>query len=310
MTIQSIDDFKSKFNELVEIIKTNPELNVFNLKASLADIHLSHDFGRIVAPHNTRSISKLILAYCYGIFLEKYNQGFIFLDSEISTLNLSNQYLKEKLANVTLKHLLTNTIGYDRELLFSKDIKACGEHDLIQILLDEELKYPPGNHFVYSNASSYVLSIIFQDISGMNISVFANQFIFKKIGIDEFEWGNYGSYCKGCTGLYLNINNLHKIGLLILNDGVFDGKQIVPKAWIKTMCTPHINKLNKDYTNDPLERKAYGFFIWIIDENVVFSNGNQGQFLIVNKEKKIVVSLLSDTHQSTQLAAIVKNLIC
>ncbi|NOT38045.1 MAG: serine hydrolase [Saprospiraceae bacterium] len=309
MTIQSIDDFKSKFNELVEIIKTNPELNVINLKASLADIHLSHDFGSIVAPHNTRSISKLILAYCYGIFLEKYNQGFISLDSEISTLNLSSQYLKEKLANVTIKHLLTNTIGYDRELLFSKDIKACGEHDLIQILLDEELKYPPGNHFVYSNASSYVLSIIFQDITGMNISVFANQFIFKKIGIDEFEWGNYGSYCKGGTGLYLNINNLHSIGTLLLNDGRFNSIQIVPKGWIKTMCKPHVHKLNKDYTNDPLGRKAYGFCLWIIDENVVFSNGNQGQFLIVNKEKKIVVSVMSDSRKPIEIATYLKKIV-
>lgn len=309
MIIQNIDDFKSKFNELVEIIKTNPELNVINLKASQSDIHLSYDSGSIVASYNTRSISKLILAYCYGIFLENSNQGFISLDSKISTLNLSNQSLKEKLANVTIRHLLTNTIGYERELLFSKDIASDKEYDLIQILIDEELKFLPGNHFVYSNASSYVLSIIFQDLTGMNISEFANQVIFSKIGIDEFEWGNYGSYCKGCTGLYLNINNLHEIGLLLLNDGVFEGKQIVPNAWIKTMCKPHVNKLNKDYSNDPLERKAYGFFIWIIDENVVFSNGNQGQFLIVNKEKKIVVSLLSDTHQSTQLAALVKKLI-
>lgn len=315
--IPNTDNFQARFSEIILKLNSQKDLNVFSIKASNYLCTLTHNFEESIQLHNIRSISKIIISLCYGILADNIkkedNSLQLTLDSNIASLFTGNKFplniFKQKFANIKLRHFLTNTVGYEKELLFSKDIPANEEGELLAHLFDEELKYKPGEHFVYSNASSYLLSAIFQEFTSINISDFAYQHLFTKLRITDFKWGNYGAYCKGGTGLYLDINSLHKIGQLILNEGIWENQQIVSKEWIKLISTPQVVKFNKDYSNDPLLRKAYGLFLWISNNNTYFINGHMGQYLVIAKDKGIVVSILANTENGSVLATYLKYLI-
>lgn len=311
------DNLEARFSEIILKLNSQKDFNVFCIKASNNFCTLIQNFEESIQLHNIRSISKIVIPLCYGILADNIKKEGssrqLTLDSNIASLFTGNKFpqnmFKQKFGNIKLRHFLTNTVGYEKELLFSKDITANEEGELLTYLFDEELKYKPGEHFVYSNASSYLLSAIFQEFTGINISDFAYQNLFTKLGIANFKWGNYGAYCKGGTGLYLDINDLHKIGQLILNEGIWENQQIVSREWIKLISTPQVFKFNKDYSNDPLSRKAYGLFLWISNSNTYFINGHMGQYLVIAKDKGIVVSILANTENGNDLATYLNHLI-
>ncbi|MDR2913324.1 MAG: beta-lactamase family protein [Tannerella sp.] len=251
--------------------------------------------------HEIRSISKLIVALCYGILIcdmqAKYKEEQINLDTKIWSIikdkvTIENKDNISKLQKVTLRHLFTHTTGYDKQLLFQADIKDISPATFLHFLCNEPLLYEPGEHFLYSNASAFLLSVIFQEITGQNLSHFANDKIFSKLEITNFFWKDYGNYCAGATGLYLFNNDLHKIGKLLIQQGIWNGLQVIPPEWIRKMTTPQ-HMIVKEYnTVEAFPRSAYGLFLWICKNGDYFIQGNGGQYLLVSPQKNIVLTAL------------------
>ncbi|GHU97471.1 hypothetical protein FACS1894156_8990 [Bacteroidia bacterium] len=251
--------------------------------------------------HEIRSISKLIIALCYGILIcdmrIKYKGKRISLDTKIWSIikdkvTIENKDNISKLQKITLKHLFTNTPGYDKQLLFQADIKDIPPETFLHFLCNEPLIYSPGEHFLYSNAAAFILSVVFQEITGENMSDFANAQIFSRLGITNFFWKNYGNYCAGATGLYLYNNDLHKIGTLFIQQGFWNDSQVISKEWIKKIITPHYIIIEDYNIVGVSPRYAYGLFMWICKNGDYFIQGSGGQYLLVSPKKNIVLTAL------------------
>ena len=80
-----------------------------------------------------------------------------------------------------------------------------------------------------------------------------------------------------------------KIGLLCLNKGIYDGKQIISSPWIEEMTSPRT--VDSKYYRG----MDYGYLWWIIDQkkDIYAAIGNSGNVIYVNPEKDILISVSS-----------------
>ena len=87
----------------------------------------------------------------------------------------------------------------------------------------------------------------------------------------------------------MSAEDMAKIGLLCLNKGSYDKKQIISSAWIEEMTRPRIVE------SDHFRGMEYGYLWWIIDrkKNIYAAIGNSGNVIYVNPEKHIVIAVSS-----------------
>ena len=90
-------------------------------------------------------------------------------------------------------------------------------------------------------------------------------------------------------GLCMSAEDMAKIGLLCLNKGVYDNKQIISSKWIEDMTSPRTVESNN------FRGMEYGYLWWIIarEKNIYAAIGNSGNVIYVNPEKNIVVAVAS-----------------
>ena len=87
----------------------------------------------------------------------------------------------------------------------------------------------------------------------------------------------------------MSAEDMAKIGLLCLNKGVYDNKQIISSKWIEDMTSPRTVESNN------FRGMEYGYLWWIIarEKNIYAAIGNSGNVIYVNPEKNIVVAVAS-----------------
>ncbi|MHC1682889.1 MAG: serine hydrolase domain-containing protein [Clostridiaceae bacterium] len=300
--------FKEKCDEVYTSIKdfrfeNNEKLNMYKLSISKEDEVYSYTLDDSKSTSELRSISKLVTCLAIGIAIEKgiklKNQT-LALDMKIWPLlkehvNLSNTKNLPLLENIELKHLLNHTMGFDKGLMFSDHIKNIDPDDLIDYVFNTDINHNPGEHFVYSNAGIFTFSVLIKENLGINLSEWVNEHLFQQINITNYQWTNYGKYCAGATGLSLSIEDLHKLGMVISDKGIYKGKRFISEQWIETIMTKTIDTpLSYDPTR-VFPKEGYGYGIWISREGkVCYCDGTDGQYLIIIPDEKIVISTLGN----------------
>ncbi len=112
--------------------------------------------------------------------------------------------------------------------------------DWVEWLLDRPMEYPPGEYWLHNTGATHLLSAIITVATGMNTSVFAEEYLFSPLGITDFEWLNdpQGA-AMGGYDLYLRPRDMAKIGFLYLHGGVWEGQIIVPYSWVAASLTAY-----------------------------------------------------------------------
>ena len=291
--------FESVVKKLVEAKdKEGNSLNMDSIMISQGADVFKHKFKTEDTLNDLRSISKPIIGLALGIAMEEgLNLGgeqltletkiFPFFENRIAVTNQKNI---EQWKKVTLKHVLTHTIGFAEGLLFSKDIKERDPFTLLDYIFNYDITHEPGECFVYSNVGPYILSALIQNELGLNLSDWVNEKLFKKIGITKYEWKNYGDNCAGATGLRISHDDLHKVGQILLYKGMFEGQQLVPTNWVEAMTKLQVPTPTMYDEKRVFPKYGYGFFIYICKNGNYYIDGTDGQYLIVLKDKGILIT--------------------
>lgn len=253
--------------------------------------------------HELRSVSKTIVAFAYGIAMdEKFvckNGEVLSLDTKVydTFKNLTSKPIPEQVKEWSIRTLMTHSTGYDKRFFHKddKEIDYLDKYKLLDVLFEAEIKYPTNTHYHYSNHHVYLLSIFFKENFGINISDFVKERIFKPLGIQKYEWFDYGNYCAGCTGLYLNYKDFHKIGQLFYNYGKFDGKQIVPEWWVKEMIAPQILCPDFFKQNAVLPYVCAGYLCFYSKNGMYFTAGNMHQYIICDHMNNRLITIMAST---------------
>jgi CubicO group peptidase (beta-lactamase class C family) len=111
----------------------------------------------------------------------------------------------------------------------------------------------------YSSGNAHVLSAIIQETSGLNTRDFAQLYLFDPLGISDIRWKtDLDGISKGGWGMAMKPRDMAKLGYLYLNQGLWDGRQIIPAEWIAATTLPR-----KDISRF-LNRSNRGTCTWAI----------------------------------------------
>ena len=266
--------------------------------------------------HEMRSISKVMIVLAYGIAIDR---KMVVKDQPITTETYVYPILKnlttikkenvEKIKKWQIKTLLTYSTGYANQMFSEKFIKGRDEKTFIDYVLNYDLPNNPNEKYVYNNAEIFLLSVYFQEAFGINITEFILKEIFNPLGIKKFIWKNYGKYCPGGTGLYISHNDLFKIGELILHKGYFNGKQIISKKFIGEMCSAQIITPYAIKPERVLPKTGVGYIMHISRDGYFFKDGANGQYMIINFDKNLLITILSSEKEMKYVTEILRDII-
>lgn len=169
------------------------------------------------------------------------------------------------------------------------------------------------DEFKYQTVCLHILSGLLYEATGMTTVDYANKYLFEPLGIPQHKnfYVKTAEEHKQFTmdrkpkeniwfsdpsqlgtpgyGLCMSATDMAKIGVMCLNNGVYDGKRIVSSSWIKEMTSP------RAVENGNFRGMSYGYLWWIIhpEDGVYAAIGNSGNVIYVNPKKNIVVSITS-----------------
>jgi CubicO group peptidase (beta-lactamase class C family) len=220
-------------------------------------------------PHKLASVTKSFTTTLIGIAID---QGIIQLDQSMlsffSDRTITN--LDDLKKSITVRNLVSNMNGFESGCLIGDEPtlnKMRATSDWVQAALDRKVVREPGTAFCYDSPGMHLLSAILQEATGMTELDFARQNLFKPLGIQDVYWeSDPQGYTHGWGDLYLKPLDAAKIGYLWLNQGVWDGEQIVSASWVADSVKAHSNAGTDDY--------GYGW--WVSDDNYyAFGRGGQ-----------------------------------
>jgi CubicO group peptidase (beta-lactamase class C family) len=199
--------------------------------------------------------------------------------------------LSQNLAAMKVHDLLTMSCGHEVEP------KMKESPNWAEAFLIHEVPHRPGTFFRYNSAGSHMLSIILGKATGEKLSEYLKPRLFEPLGIEEFQWEEspQGDTIGG-WGLHLRTEDIAKFGQLYLQQGKWEGKQLLSPDWI-AMAT------SKQVENDqaPSARgksdwaQGYGFQFWRCRHGAYRGDGRDGQFCIVLPEQDAVVAITAKT---------------
>ena len=135
---------------------------------------------------------------------------------------------------------------------------------------------------------SVLLGKVVREATGQRLDAWAEERLFAPLGIDEYHWKSTPS---GETdsegGLYLSTHDLARIAYLMLRDGVWEGREIVSREWVKASTAGVIDDLAPG--NDQYNM-GYGYQWWVpaAETRVFAGNGYGGQFVHIMPEHDLI----------------------
>ncbi len=194
--------------------------------------------------------------------------------------------------NITIKHLLTMTSGFDwPEIESSLAYDGNPEYQMemssnwAEYVLNRPMTHRPGETFNYNSGCSILLTAVLQQ-AGLDVAAFARQHLFLPLGIktDKYFWNKTSdSMPNGSHGLVMNSRDIAKIGYLYLKGGYWDSKQILPETWVAESVRQQTRMTWKGFVAD-----YYGYG-WYLQPFGFHSLGYQGQYIFVLPDLEIVV---------------------
>ena len=224
--------------------------------------------------HYLASVTKSVTSTLFGVAVKN---GFIpnNMDEKITTFfpHYSDILIGNK-ANITVKHLLTMTSGLDwDETTYPygdprNDVTGMFlSSDPIRFVLSKGMHAPPGVQFHYNSGVTNVLAEIIRLQTNQNFLQYADANLFQPLGITNYLWERiHGNYYFASGGLHLRPRDLTKIGYAFLNNGVWNGQQIITQGWINASTTSYINPGWTGFAN------GYGYQWWMNTRNINGTN--------------------------------------
>ena len=261
--------------------------------------------------HELRSCSKLLVAMAIGIAIE--NKMFD-LDTLVypvieNIVKIENANNLNKIKQWNIRNLLTHTTGYESQMMSEIYIENIDKDNLLEYALNYDIPYEPGKRFAYNNVEPFILSVFFQEKFGINLTDFINENIFKKLNIIDYKWENYGKYCPGATGLYMRHTEFHKICQILLNNGKYNNIQIIPEAWIKKMCSMQLETPSAYKPDRVFPKVGISYYTFISRDGFIFRDGSNGQYIILNKDKNILITIMSSEKDMKNVTEILRDLV-
>jgi len=258
--------------------------------------------GSVEQKDRLQSVTKSYASALVGIALE---QGYLSsVDQKMLDFfpEVANQVTDPRKEQITIRHLLQMRAGYPWEETDQVLWDGLLSGHYPPLIEEFPLTADPGTEFQYSNLTSNWLGIIVDRATGTNLKAFAEEHLFSAINVEAGEWGQDAEgHNNGCGDLHFSARDAAKFGLLYLNDGVYDGKQVISADWVHDSLqrySENINATGGFPANWGLSFGdiGYGYQWWSAkagDHHFDFAWGHGGQLIVLVDEFDMVIVLTS-----------------
>lgn len=259
--------------------------------------------GKKNEPHILNSVSKTFTSMAVGLAI---SEGRLSLEDKLIDIfpehcpENPSEYLKE----INVEHLLTMNCGHSTDPT-RKVWDNTGE-SWVKLFMEYPVTHKPGTIYCYNSLGTYVLSAIVQKVTGEKLADYLFPRLFRPLGINNVSWAESPEGINtGGWGLYLKTEDLAKMGLMILQKGQFNGRQVVPAEWIEAAsaaqvpCVPAGMNSDEAYKMKKVAKtsdwmQGYGYQMWRSRYDSFRADGANGQYILVIPEKNAVVVTTAD----------------
>jgi CubicO group peptidase (beta-lactamase class C family) len=262
--------------------------------------------------HDLHSITKSITALVLGIEIGKGRIAGIDQPVLPQLPDYADLRSPEK-DRITLRHLLTMSQGLawnEGGIPVSNPVNSAVQMnqatDPVRFVLAQPVEVPPGMVFNYSAGSATVIAALLRKATGQTVDTLARTDLFEPLGITDVQWDYFRSGDPMADrGLEMHPRDLAKIGQLVLDHGIWQGKQVVPADWIAAATAPQINGPGAYF---------YGYQFWLgrsllhgreIDWAAGYGSSGQRLYIVPTLDLVVLVHAgLNDSATSKEWSAL------
>ena len=314
------------FEKLENFLFTTPSKGVqteaFVLQKEGEIVFSRYDHGNADSLHLLWSMSKSVFSLLFGIAEEqgrvnRQDSLYKFFPKEIDALPSEHA---EALKKIRLVHLLHMSSGLDWKELYEEDpfksnvvemlyLKATGS--MANYVLKTPVAKEPGEFFLYSSGDTNLLAGALKRALPKELqNKYPWLWLFDPMGMEAiFEQDGSGTFVASSYS-YLKTKDLLKLGQLIIDQGSFQGRQVVPKEYIEYATSLSSSMRKRGCLQDSY--MTYGAQFWLnkacpsgkrpfplVPEELVMLLGHGGQSVFIFPAQKIVaVRIANDKEQA------------
>jgi len=253
-------------------------------------------------PHMIYSCTKSVISSGIGLALD---QGYIeSLDQKVLDFfpNRTIDNWDPRKEDITIRHLLTMTSGLEWHELDRSYSEPSNSFNLLQnsddwvsYVLNQSMVTDPGAEWNYNSGTSHLLSAILQEAAGMPTPELLST-IYDAVSnvstYDVFWQADPQGIFFGGSGLQLNARDMARVGYLYLNNGAWDGQQLIPEEYVLESTSSHVALTNETH---------YGYQWWIYNEyNAYVAVGFAGQYIMIIPSLDMVIVCISSLYDTSE----------
>ena len=237
-------------------------------------------------PHVLWSLSKSFTSTAVGLAVQDGKLG---LYDEVLSFFPEDapKEVSGNLKAMRVVDLLTMSTGHQDEP------NVRNEQNWIRAFLAHPVPHKPGTHFRYNTPATFMQSAIVQKVTGQTVNEYLQSRLYGPLGIAAPKWdANPQGISIGGYGLYLKTEDIAKFGLLYLQKGLWEGKQLIPSSWVELATSKQVSNGSSPVSDWD---QGYGFQFWRCRHGAYRGDGKDGQFCVVLPDQGTVVAMTANT---------------
>ncbi len=258
--------------------------------------------------HAMYSATKTFTGMAVGFAVQ---EGLLRIDDKVISFfpDLLPDTISPQLANLTVKHLLTMSVGH------ASTSYAGSGRSQVKSFLAARFSAEPGTRFAYNITASHMLSHILTKLTGMTLHEYLKPRLLDPLGIKDVVWEmDNDGVNMGNGGTHMKTSDMAKMGLFLIQKGKWNGKQLLPVAWMEAATTPHIQQHpertaaeNEQVADDASQ--GYGYQVWMGRKHSYRAIGGQNQLIMVIPDYDFILVCQSSISDEAGFNSLIYNML-
>jgi len=208
----------------------------------------------------------------------------------------ADQITDPRKEQITIRHMLQMRAGYPWEESDPALWEAFIPGDHLPLIVEFPLISDPGTEFHYSNLTNYLLGVIVTRACDTDLKSYAQEYLFSPIDAEVGDWwqDKYNYYY---TLIHFTPRDMAKFGLLYLNDGEYDGNQVISADWVHDSLQTYSEDAWDYSVGRNFNDIGYGYQWWSAragEHHFNLAWGHGGQLIALVDEFDMVIVVTSD----------------
>lgn len=266
-------------------------IGVLGLKVSQHGTVIAHKTWDEECRRNVYSASKSVTSCAVGFAVQ---EGLLSLEERLVDAFPQDlpEAISENLERATVRDLLTMCLGQEHGELMGAQRPLYKERDWVKLALSFPFTDAPNTKFVYNNVGPYLAGVLVQRRSGCDLVSYLTPRLFEHLGIVRPTWEiDPLGRTFGAGGLFLTLSELHTFGQFYLQNGQWNGKQLLDPEWVKASTSKQVD--NGAY--------GYGYLFWGGEQGTFRADGKYGQLSILCRDKDAAITVVCECRDGAAL---------